>query len=851
MLRGILVATLLLGWAPDSPDQLPRPEDTPRFEETFRQLQLASDNIVRLEWILAGRPSPATAIGAYFALGAIDRALDSARGLLTSDPDEFVKGVRLLREHTDTFTLDDGGSRLARFTPLFVELKNRALAWPTATGAEAAYEVMLLEPRIIPGNADAQERVRLEFSAAYAGTVAAERLAVDRARGAERTPLDPGSLRERVARAAGAAERAEALYQLGFRLAHPSLPPPDPTGRFLEVIKIVQELESGPDANSEWAGRAPSLVVEFYFGLETKYAAGNAARVYDAYQLFLRWHPSIQVANRSENLVGWIIRNGVARLAEAPADKAALVERFLGELQDAGVDADLVGYQRADFYLAILKDNSMREFPITPAEADAGARRALEPLLKSPRGAAQARALAQLAALDFYQGRYREAREEYLTYVRRFRDRDWAWVAAIRAAEAAEALGDSAGAAAEYEKAASDFAGQPYAVVLARVSAAHVRESLRQVAEAAANYRAALDGWRGLPDWIMAYAPQSDRAKPSPAGTWLHDLKKQDVATRLEAVAAVTSPESGLMFEARRAIDAGRPSEAIPSLREILQTYSRSAVAADAAVLLRRARFLEALMQLSGGLPARRQTAERELGDLAKGSFDATTSLAKLATAAVILQRGDKKRAEALTKAALDEWALKQPRPPAASTDRERDVAEIRRILFTPGNGSVYGQRWNAFEFSATGPALAVVSPAVMIVEPGKEPYSMSVDFEADTTSRMLFIDATSRQLLERILDSVGGTEKREWTGVMDTPNQPIGGSMSIAGLWSQFFAIRPGHWGGWEFFTYPVISKIMFEEGGTSARADFTIGYSGGTIRVVKENGKWVAKEVVSIWIT
>ena len=76
---------------------------------------------------------------------------------------------------------------------------------------------------------------------------------------------------------------------------------------------------------------------------------------------------------------------------------------------------------------------------------------------------------------------------------------------------------------------------------------------------------------------------------------------------------------------------------------------------------------------------------------------------------------------------------------------------------------------------------------------------------------------------------------------VMETPNQPIGDSMQILTLWTKFFAARPGHWGGWEPEPNPVISEIRFaDRERTKASARVTIGYSGGTVELEKENGRW-----------
>jgi hypothetical protein len=62
----------------------------------------------------------------------------------------------------------------------------------------------------------------------------------------------------------------------------------------------------------------------------------------------------------------------------------------------------------------------------------------------------------------------------------------------------------------------------------------------------------------------------------------------------------------------------------------------------------------------------------------------------------------------------------------------------------------------------------------------------------------------------------------------------------------------QPGHWGGWELETYPVITEIQFTNAErTRASARVTIGYSGGTVELEKEAGKWIAKRLTSQWIT
>jgi hypothetical protein len=92
----------------------------------------------------------------------------------------------------------------------------------------------------------------------------------------------------------------------------------------------------------------------------------------------------------------------------------------------------------------------------------------------------------------------------------------------------------------------------------------------------------------------------------------------------------------------------------------------------------------------------------------------------------------------------------------------------------------------------------------------------------------------------------------REPRQIVETPNQPIGDSMQLIRVWSKFFHARPGHWGGWELETYPVITEIQFTNPErTKAAARVTIGYSGATVELDKEDGKWIAKRLTNWWIT
>jgi hypothetical protein len=121
-----------------------------------------------------------------------------------------------------------------------------------------------------------------------------------------------------------------------------------------------------------------------------------------------------------------------------------------------------------------------------------------------------------------------------------------------------------------------------------------------------------------------------------------------------------------------------------------------------------------------------------------------------------------------------------------------------------------------------------------------------------DAPSKVLVFDTDQIAFLKKMVATLGGTKRREPGHVMETPNQPVGDAMQILGLWRKFFPARPGHWGGWEIETYPVITEIAFTNAErTKAAARVTIGYSGATVELEKEAGIWVARRLTEQWIT
>ena len=116
----------------------------------------------------------------------------------------------------------------------------------------------------------------------------------------------------------------------------------------------------------------------------------------------------------------------------------------------------------------------------------------------------------------------------------------------------------------------------------------------------------------------------------------------------------------------------------------------------------------------------------------------------------------------------------------------------------------------------------------------------------------ILYLSEQDSELLRRTMAILGGSLRYVPASVMATPNQPAGASQAIMKLWNRFFPMRAGHWGGWEFASYPVIRTIEFTNPErTKASVPVTIGYSGGTVLLEKIDGEWRALDIVNQWIT
>jgi hypothetical protein len=242
------------------------------------------------------------------------------------------------------------------------------------------------------------------------------------------------------------------------------------------------------------------------------------------------------------------------------------------------------------------------------------------------------------------------------------------------------------------------------------------------------------------------------------------------------------------------------------------------------------------------------------LDALGREPFDFAVGAALIARASILGRRGAAAEAKPFMQSALNQLRLaQQRRPPQALSPLERDVADIRDLVFQPqGRGAFAGTQWSSYELSTTVQPFLVVSSDIFVHLPGDLVERVVIDaVPAAGIPRALALRADQIALLEKILSTIGGTETRQPVSVMEPPFQPVGAAVDISAAWNEFFPVQRGHWGGWLIETFPSITTVQFSDAArTKAVAAFRVGYSGGMVPLLKKNGKWTAQSAVYVWI-
>jgi tetratricopeptide (TPR) repeat protein len=656
----------------------------------------------------------------------------------------------------------------------------------------------------------------------------------------------------------GTRAAAKALYQKGFQwhtintLGTIEPRNADPTARFMRVVEIVNELESGRYPQSEWVDKAPSLITGFFLPRDANIAAENVDRLIGIFTEFAAKRFVLNEDYPDGGGIGYVITSKVADLFGRKGERTAGVERTLAELERRAADPAAVRYLRGLFYLRA----EDRESPERRKDRLDKARVALRSASSGGSSLTHRRALATLASLDFQEGEYASARMAFRKYATSYGASNWTWVAMLRIGQCDEALGDPNATAAAYLAVARAYAELPLARVLGHAYAARAFEAAGEFEKALTQHQRALDGWDnafGLRYTTFVRRP-SRQDDPFVVAADVGEVRKDALAPRIAQLKrSLALPGGALLERGRSLIARARYDAAAAEMQHLLTMHPKSEVAVEARSLWQRARLERALHAANVEGPQPDETeALNQLEQLAREPHDFAVTAAKIARASLLLKRGDAAKAEALLAQALTEWHERQ-RIATPRSGLEADVAEIRRAVFLPKGSEIYKEgRWNAFSWPTAPPPFMLVTADVRVKLHNGDGTSVRAVQAFPQAQKVLVFTTEEIALLKKMITTLGGTRRREPGHVMETPNQPVGDSMQILKLWSRLFPARPGHWGGWELETYPVITEIEFSNPErTKAAARVTIGYSGATVELEKEGGRWIAKRLTNQWIT
>jgi tetratricopeptide (TPR) repeat protein len=839
VLRGVAASCVLLVMAPQSP-----PRDTIRRAladfppHDWRAAGLHSRDLARKS---AAREGPAL-VEELFGQERVAQALEAALRTVQRDGPEAV--VATLNIVTRQSSLRD-----PRAKGLVEAARSRLPSFPREAAARIARALVMPSDVGAPGWSERYVKQLRSFIQEYSGTQTALLTEVDilvreNENDDERTFAALDAFIGQHPRSAAA---ARALRSKAFRLAQPRRPPApgsDPTARFLRLMDVVDELESGRYPASE-VGDTLELVLRFT-ALEPKYAPETIDRVIDRYRAYAERHLDLDEQNPASNGVGYILTNRLSQLFAQKGQRDSGVERVLLDLARRAPDPFAVDYLRALFYLRI-----GQESPADPAASfGESARKVLEDIHIRARGLYQRKALATLATLQAGEGQFAAARVSFERYVAMFPTSDFAWVAALRAGQCLLASGDAAGAVKAFNAARARYASVRPAEVLGHAYAARALESTGQVAAALTEYEAAQAKWDNEygQDYSIG-ALQPDR-KPMIGDE--AQVSRDVVGGRITSLRQAARSKTGALLEhARWLVANNRSREAMAALDQLAR--SSGALPSEARELKHSIRLEDALVLASD---SKRQTeALAALTSLSREPFDFAVGAAGMAKASILWKRGSRGGAQTTMRQALNSLSTSPPPAPLpVLSPLEQDVAAIRDLAFRPqGDGAFKGSKWESYELTAARQPFFIVSAEITVsVADGSRELVPVHRRPTVPGATVLSLTAEQLDLLARIVTAVGGTATRQRTSVMDPFNQPGPEAAALLGFWNRFFPTQAGHWGGSVLRTYPIVTMIRFaDQSRTTAFAEVTIGYSGSTLVCEKRNGRWIAVGLQGMWVT
>ena len=223
----------------------------PASEFTLLNVQQRGDRLTAAARALAREPEATETLARLIDADRIDDALGVAKRIVGSHPDRLVAALTLLSQHNSRFH-DKARGHPDALAQIARDARRQLPGLPREDAARAARQIIMFEPRqpSVP-QANAYEEALAEFLRNAKGTEAARLAEVDRMTRGRPSYQQVDELEAFAKAHVGTAPGAKALYSAGHQLAVnvpiTGVEPrgSDPTDRFMRVLAIAKELESG------------------------------------------------------------------------------------------------------------------------------------------------------------------------------------------------------------------------------------------------------------------------------------------------------------------------------------------------------------------------------------------------------------------------------------------------------------------------------------------------------------------------------------------------------------------------------------------------------------------------------
>jgi len=835
----------------------------PPWDRTVRDQHRAGLAVKKARQLLSEAPDTFETAEALLAIGPltyqgqerIDDALRVIRAIFEKRPQSIAKTIEAMLYSSYAFESDGTRDRRPALRELLDLARRQLSGLSKSEAADLAYQVTRMQAWVERTKGGTPVETLKALMQEYAGTDAAleaELAILSRSLPYSNVEKRVEALARFSAEHRGTCAAAEALRMestdVGSNMGTRGRSGEDPTERALRMIEIEEQLSSPAYASCRPTfGRGGP----YAFASKPVYAPGNIDRLLAAYRGYFKTHLTAEAGDPGDG-VGYLVTSVVRGLFRAKGEGVEALDRFLADLEEEVPEPDAARYLRAIIHEPITAregvGNATAPQPPTVAQ--------LIGLHGTGKGLYQRKALATLAWLYGFYGDTQKARQYYSEYVKQYPDSGYAWVAALRAAECAADLGDWKTAAAEDQAAARTYQATAIARVLARAYGARAIEALNDFQHAKGEYQAAVAGWDHDYDPRMTLATQRfSRPSADIVDPFRDPLEVTPLVleTRLaQLTRTLAAPGGAVLEQGRWLLDHGKRKEAAALLADFPKRYPKSPNSPEAQYLAHKARLYDALEMLNIEGESNETAGLAALEALAREPYDFPVTAANIARACVLWKQGKKDDAAKVMEEALEERVARQQVQEPASP-LEKDVAAIRSLLFLPTGGPAYsGARgWNGFSWPATLPPFVVVNAQARVKAEGRVS-NVTLYQRFPGLADVLLVNDEDLGFFSLMMNKVGGTKKRTPQAIMEVPNQPVGPSVNVMALLNKFFPMRPGHWGGWEFLTYPVITEIEFMNAGrTLARARVTIGYSGCDVLLEKAAGAWKATAMTNMWVT